>query len=158
MVSKKQLDQWRKLNKQQDRLEFFEELDIFKNKKKRSHSQHDAKLRRTKNRSRSRSFSMNRSISNGRNTPSRSSSRESGECLDKESASEDDEEVKTRRSKGSTPSKEKTSGKKRSMEETFSKMLYWENTLIHLHTISSFVVSLDLIVKVVAEAACSSFR
>ena len=37
-------------------------------------------------------------------------------------------------------------------------MLYWENTLIHLHTISSFVIYLDLIVKVVAEAACSSFR
>ena len=37
-------------------------------------------------------------------------------------------------------------------------MLYWENALIHLHTISSFVIYLDLIVKVVAEAACSSFR
>ena len=37
-------------------------------------------------------------------------------------------------------------------------LLYWENTLIHLHTNSSFVIYLDLIVKVVAEAACSSFR
>ena len=37
-------------------------------------------------------------------------------------------------------------------------MLYWENTLIHLHTIPSFVVYLDFIVKVVVEAACSSFR
>ena len=120
-VSRKQLEKWRSLNKQQDRAELLQELGIL-SEDENNEQRHSKKNERKDRKSRPSSLSDSDREESAAKRLDRSRSRESGEVSEPESeASTNNGEVSREHAdhKASKSSKRK---KRRSLEKTFDKM------------------------------------